>query len=104
MKARRRRRVDWDEELRKTERIRRRGFFTSGLSFGVALIFILAAGRMNATGLEAGRKVIFALCLVIAMFLFRAVLARRARLRREQEESVNEKTVIKEESVMKEDL
>jgi hypothetical protein len=85
---RRKRRVDWDEELRKTERIRRKGLFTSALSFGVALIFDVSVGRMSEKiDAEAIRKVIFAFCFVVAIFLFRAVLVRRARLRREREEA-----------------
>jgi hypothetical protein len=99
MRERRRRRVDWDEEIRKTERIRRKGLFTSALSFGVALIFVAAAGRVNEIGAEIGRKVIFAFCFVAAMFLFRAALLRRARLRRERglEKTVTERTVMEEE-------
>lgn len=81
-----RRRVDWDEELRKTEQIRRRGFFISGLSFGVAAIFIFGASRMSENGIVLGRKVVFTLCFLIAMFLFRLALRRRARLRRAMEE------------------
>ncbi|MDR1048452.1 MAG: hypothetical protein LBL51_01750 [Synergistaceae bacterium] len=91
MRERRRRRVDWDEELRKTERIRRKGLFMSALSFGVAMVFIFGASRMNEGGIEISRKVIVAFCFVTAMFLFRAVLARRARLRREREEREMEK-------------
>jgi Flp pilus assembly protein TadB len=92
MRERRRRRVDWDEELRKTERIRRKGLFTSALSFGVALILIIAASRMNDVGIEFGRKVIFAFCFVAAMFLFRIVLKRRARLRQAREDAMMEAT------------
>ena len=87
MRERRRRRVDWDEEIRKTERIRRKGLFTSVLSFGVVLIFAAGAGRMNEIGVEIGRKIIFAFCFVAAMFLFRAALRRRARLSRERKKA-----------------
>ena len=82
----RRRRVDWDEELRKTERIRRRGLFISALGFGVAVIFIFGAGQMSKGGLEISRKVIATFCFLIAMFLVRGVLRRRERLKREREE------------------
>jgi hypothetical protein len=83
-----RRRVDWDEELRKTERIRRKGLFISALGFGVAMIFIVGANRLNSggVGVEISRKIIFTLCFVLAMFLLRNVLGRRKRLRREWEE------------------
>ncbi|MDR2178921.1 MAG: hypothetical protein LBP21_01305 [Synergistaceae bacterium] len=81
-----RRRVDWDEELRKTERIRRRGLFVSALGFGVAAVFIMGAGRMSAAGIDVSRKLIFTICFVIAMFLLRGVFRRRERLRLEREE------------------
>jgi tRNA threonylcarbamoyladenosine biosynthesis protein TsaE len=83
---RRRKRVDWDEELRKTEQIRRKGLFTSALTFGAAAVFIVGAGWMNPSGLVISRKVVAAFCLLTAMFLFRGVFARRARLRREREQ------------------
>ena len=81
-----RQRVDWDEEIRKTERIRRRGFFISALGFGVALVFILGTNRLNVLDAEIGRKIIFALCLVLSMFILRLALRRRERLKREQKE------------------
>jgi hypothetical protein len=84
--SRRRRRVDWDEELRKTERIRRKGFFISLLSFSVAIVVVMGAGRMNKGGIEFSRSVIFTFCLLIGMFLVRGLLRRRERLRREREE------------------
>ena len=88
MRHRNRRRVDWDEEIRKTERIRRRGFFISALGFGVAVIFILGANRMGPIGIDVTRKLIFTFCFVAAMFLVRGVFRRRERLRREQEEDL----------------
>jgi hypothetical protein len=91
VRERRRRRVDWDEEIRKTERIRRKGLFTSALSFGVAMVFVFGASRMNEANIEISRKVIVAFCFVTAMFLFRAVLTRRARLRQEREEAAETK-------------
>jgi NO-binding membrane sensor protein with MHYT domain len=97
MRERKRRRVDWDEELRKTERIRRKGLLTSALSFGVALAFIAGFARMSAAGVELGRKLVFALGAVIAMFLFRGALIRRARLRREREEEIKEMKKTEEE-------
>ncbi|MDR1875064.1 MAG: hypothetical protein LBQ90_08665 [Synergistaceae bacterium] len=86
MRSRRRRRVDWDEELRRTERIRRKGLFTSALSFCVAVVVILGAGRLSKGGIEFSRRVIFTFCLVIALFLVRGLLRRRERLRRAREE------------------
>jgi hypothetical protein len=86
VRYRQRRRVDWDEELRKTERIRRKGLFTSALGFGIAMIFIVGARRLSPGGVEISRKVIFTFCFVLAMFLLRGVLGRRKRLRQEREE------------------
>lgn len=86
MRVRRRRRVDWDEELRRTERIRRRGLFISALGFGVAVIVIFGASRLNRDGIEIGRKIIFTFCFVIAMFLVRGILRRRERMRQKREE------------------
>jgi hypothetical protein len=86
MRPRTRRRVDWDEELNKTERIRRKGLFVSVLGFGVAMIVIFGAGRLSESGVVLSRKVIFTFCFLLVMFLVRGVLARRARLRRERAE------------------
>ena len=86
MREKYRQRVDWDEEVRKTERIRRKGLFISALSFCVAVAFILGAGRLSESGVEFSRKVIFALCLVLAVFFVGGVLRRRERLRRKRQE------------------
>ena len=87
---RRRQRVDWDEELRKTERIRRKGLFISGLTFGVALLFIFGAGSLSERGIEFSRKIIFTFCFVIVMFLARAISNRRSRLREDRLEKEEE--------------
>ena len=87
---RQRRRVDWDEELRKTERIRRRGFFVSGLSFAVSVVFILGFNWLGRDGFQVSRKILFTFLVVVAMFLVRGILLRRERLRREREERDSE--------------
>ncbi|MDR2527525.1 MAG: hypothetical protein LBD04_00705 [Synergistaceae bacterium] len=84
----RRRRVDWDEEVRKTERIRRRGFFISALGLGVAVLFTFGGGRGGVT--EIGPKLLFAfflalslaLCLALAVTMTR--MASRERPRQEE--------------------
>ena len=53
----RRRRVDWDEEIRKTDRIRRRGFALSALSLVVALGVIFGVGRMG--GVDVSVFIVF---------------------------------------------
>jgi hypothetical protein len=42
-----RKRVDWEKELQKTEAIRMRGFRFSALGFAFAVLFILGASRLN---------------------------------------------------------
>lgn len=83
----RRQRVDWDEEIRKTERIRRRGFVMSAFSFAVAVGVIFAVGRLGGIQVSVPRKVIAITCLLLGCSLFRIVLKRRDRLRREAEEA-----------------
>lgn len=43
----RKKRVDWEKELRKTEEIRMRGFRTSMFGFIVAILFIFGVSRIN---------------------------------------------------------
>ena len=92
MRNRKRRlRVDWDEEIRKTERIRRRGFFISALGLGVAVLFTFGGWRFGGSvGMtEIVPKILFALflalssalCLVLAAALARVVPRVRERLR-----------------------
>ena len=90
MKYRERYRVDWDEELRKTERIRRKGLFISALGFGVAMIFIFGTGGLSSGGIEFSRKIIFALCFILSMFVLKLALHRRERLKREEQEKEQE--------------
>ncbi|MDR1740307.1 MAG: hypothetical protein LBR38_00450 [Synergistaceae bacterium] len=89
--TRRRQRVDWDEEIRKTEAIRRRGLFMSLLSFAAAAAVIFGAGYMSGVQIEISRKVIFAFCLCAVLFAAKAVLSHRARSseRREQEKELS---------------
>ncbi len=77
----RRRRVDWDAEIRKTERIRRRGLIMSGVSFAVAAAFIIGVWRMGGEDIALPRKVLSVLCLVAACLVFRAVQKHRARMK-----------------------
>lgn len=81
----RRERVDWQAEIRKTEQIRRRGFAMSFLSFAVAAAVIFGVGRLGGVEVGLPRRVLSIACLVLACFTLRAVLKRRARLKRKQE-------------------
>ena len=86
-----RKRVDWDAEIQKTERIRRRGLALSFLSFAVAAAVIIGAGRAGGAELGLPRRVLSVGCLILACLMLRAVLKRRARLRREREEAERER-------------
>ena len=87
MRYRGKHRVDWDEEIRKTERIRRKGFFISALGFGVALLFIFGINRAGEGFEDVARKVISALGFILFMFVMRIAWSRRERLRREKKET-----------------
>lgn len=43
----RRKRVDWDEELKKSERIRRKGFGFTAAGFILAIFWLLGARQMQ---------------------------------------------------------
>ena len=93
MRYRKRRRIDWDEEVRKTERIRRKGLFVSMLGFVVAALFIFGTNRAGVDFADVSRKFIFALCFLLSMFLMRAVWRRRERLRHEKQEEEQKRII-----------
>ena len=93
MKRRVRQRIDWDEEVRKTERIRRRGLFITVLGLCVVGAVSFGAGHMNPHDIEVSRKVIFAVCVVITLFLGRVLLWRRERLRLKQNELKDQEAI-----------
>lgn len=73
----RRRRVDWDEEIRKTERIRRRGIFMSALSFAMACAFIFGMSRLKGSAeIEMPKRIISIVFLFAAAMVFRSVMKR----------------------------
>jgi len=93
MRYREKHRVDWDEEVRKTERIRRKGLFISALGFGVAVLFIFGINRAGEGFDELGRKVAVALCFILAMFVSRIAWSRSERLRREKKDKEQEQII-----------
>ena len=93
MRHRERRRIDWDEEIQKTERIRRKGFFISLLGFGIAGVFIFVAKHRADLGVELIRKIIFAVCVILSMLILRITLRRRERLKRERQEKEQERMI-----------
>ena len=72
-----RKRVDWDEEIRKTERIRRKGLFMSLLSFGVAVAFIFGMSRFTGADVEIPRTVLITVVFCVSCVVFRAVMRHR---------------------------
>ena len=71
----RRKRVDWDEELRKSEKIRRRGFFYTLGGFALALFWILGARQMQ-RNYSFGPLVVLFIFVAAGTLLF-TVLSRR---------------------------
>ena len=73
-----RKKVDWNKEIEKTERIRKKGILMSIISFAAACAFIFGVSRMSGEEIEIPRKILSVLCLFAAGFVFRAVLKHRA--------------------------
>ena len=78
----RRKRIDWDEEIRQTEQIRWKGLRISIASFAMAALWIFGVGRMGVRGVSLSRMM-FMLFLVGAGTVLVALLMRRRRRRRE---------------------
>lgn len=76
-----RRRVDWDEEIRKTENIRRKGWLMSALSFGMACAFIFGISRSQGTDIVIPKTVLFAAVFCVSCFVLRAVMKHRSKKR-----------------------
>lgn len=72
----RRKRVDWDEEMKKTEQIRWKGLRFSIASFALAAFWIFGAGRMGRKTLSLG-PLALALFFVAAGTLLFIMLMRR---------------------------
>ncbi len=72
-----RKRVDWDEEIRKTEQIKRKGLLMSLVSFAVAAAFIFGIGRFTDNSIEIPRTVLFAGLFCVSCFVFRAIVRKR---------------------------
>ena len=86
MKTRERHPVDWDAEIRKTERIQRRGFIMSAVSFAAAAAFIFGMRQFGVTDIDIPRKVLSVACLAAAGFVFFMTMRRRARLKKAKQE------------------
>ena len=73
-----RKRVDWDEEIRKTEQIKRKGLLMSLVSFAVAAAFIFGIGRFTDNSIEIPKTVLVAGFFCVSCFVFRAIVRKRS--------------------------
>ena len=73
-----RKRVDWDEEIRKTEQIKRKGLLMSLVSFAVAAAFIFGIGRFTDNSIEIPKTVLAAGLFCVSCFVFRAIVRKRS--------------------------
>lgn len=74
----RRKKIDWDAEIEKTERIKRRGFLMSGLSFGLACVLIFGMSRATGAEIEIPKAVLMAVCFFVSCVIFAIVMKHRA--------------------------
>jgi Ca2+/Na+ antiporter len=84
-----RKRVDWEKEMRKTEEIRMRGFKISILGFAVAVLFLFGASRINNDTSFVSHAIMTG-CLIAAtivlVFTFRRSAKKSKQLRDEENE------------------
>jgi hypothetical protein len=72
-----RKRIDWEKEIKKTEEIRMRGFRTSILGFIVAVLFLFGASRVNADASLIPHAIMIG-CFFAAVIVLVFTLRRRA--------------------------
>jgi phosphotransferase system glucose/maltose/N-acetylglucosamine-specific IIC component len=91
---RKRKRIDWEKEMQKTEDIRMRGFRTSVFGFVIAVMFLLGASRVNKDA-SVFSVVIMIGCFLAAIVILIFTLKRRAaklkKIRDEEYEEFKEK-------------
>lgn len=76
MSFRHRRRVDWDEEMRKTDNIQRRGFAMSFLSFVLAAVLIFGSSHVRNMEIQMPFSVVSTV-IFAAVFVAAGVVIRR---------------------------
>ena len=86
----RRKKIDWDAELEKTEKIKRRGFFMSGLSFALACVLIFGMGKAADAEIEIPRSVLTAVCFFVSCVILGVVMRRRSKKKNKSQENENE--------------
>ena len=77
-----RKRVDWDAEIQKTENIRRKGLLMSVLSFGMAIAFIFGMSRSTGADIEIPKTVLFAVIFCVSCVILRVIMKHRSEKRR----------------------
>ena len=82
----RRKRVDWDAEIQKTEKIRRKGILMSILSFAMAAAFIFGMSRSTGTDIKIPGTVLLAVVFCVSCFVLRAVMRYRSNRRKRQDD------------------
>ena len=87
MTASKRKRIDWDAEIQKTENIKRRGFLMSGLSFALACVLIFGMSRATGNEIEIPRAVLVTICFFVSCVIFGIVIKRRSKKRKELKEN-----------------
>lgn len=75
----RRKRVDWDEEIRKTEKIRRKGLLMSALSFIFACAFIFGMSKRTGIDIVIPKAVLFAALFFVSCVIFSVIIKHRSR-------------------------
>ena len=71
-----RRPVDWEEELKKTKRIQKKGFFMSSISFVVAL-GVIGAAKLHNPDIAIGKVVLPVFFMFIILIALISILRRR---------------------------
>ena len=79
MTANKRKKIDWDAEIQKTENIKRRGFLMSGLSFALACVLIFGMSKATGNEIEIPRAVLVTVCFFVSCVIFGVVIKRRSR-------------------------
>ena len=87
MTASKRKRIDWDAEIQKTENIKRRGFLMSGLSFALACVLIFGMSKATGNEIEIPRAVLVTICFFVSCVIFGIVIKRRSKKRKELKEN-----------------
>ena len=74
----RRNKIDWDEEIRKTEKIKRKGMLMSALSFAFTCAFIFGISRHSGIDVEIPKTVLFAGLFCVSCVIFAVIVKRRS--------------------------